>query len=625
MLSDFGIAKIVAPGVAATLTGTGIGIGTPEYMAPEQAMGNVFPQSDIYSLGVVLFELITGQLPYSADTPMAVILKHLNEPLPSPRSINPSLPEAVEQILLKALAKQPAERYTTAAEMAEALENLMQLPDEALPPTVLPAGIQQQEVPGEAMTTPPAEPDLVTGAPTVVSPANFVGLPHPKVEPAAETVTRPPVSPAPLQPEPPEPSLKMPPKRSQLRSKASGLIPVLIVMLALMGFLWVTREGRWQGLWLPMQNFLPTPIPTRAPSSTSPLRQLEPVKIAFLLPLSGSASGFGIPAREGGMLAVEEWNTRGGVLGRRIEPIFEDSQCEADSAIRAANKVVDQNKVHYIIGEVCSAASIPLSKIAEEKGMVMISPTSTNPNVTLNENGTTKDFIFRACFTDPFQATVMARFAMDQGFKTAFILIDKDNDYSRELGVAFEQSWMQARGRVLGIETYTSDTTDFSAILIKAAYSKADLLWIPDYYYRINMIAQQAKEKGITSVLMGGDGWNSPELDLRATNGSYFSDHYSPEDPRPIVQEWVQIYQAKYDKIPDATATLAYDATNILLNAIARTGEDSPEKVKAILATEGFEAITGWTKFDGHHNPIKPAVVMQVRDGRITLVASVQP
>lgn len=628
MLSDFGIAKIVAPGVVATLTGTGVGIGTPEYMAPEQAMGKVFPQSDIYSLGIVLFELVTGQLPYLADTPMGVILKHISEPLPSPRSLNSSLPEGVEKILLRALAKQPEERFVTAAEMAEALEDLIQLPDEALPPTKLSAGIQQAEVSDEIMTIPATVlPSESSGVSTEVSPGSLTAVPKLEIEPITETRTNLPVSFTPSSPSPEisQPSLELHPKRGYRRLGISGLIPILIVLFSVIGIFLVIRENNWDALRQPAESFLPTLIPTRSLPAAASFTHPEPLRIAFLLPLSGSASTFGESAQAGVTLALKEWNSRGGVLGHRVEPILEDSQCNPDEAIRAANKVIAQDEVHYIVGEICSAASIPLSDIVQEKHVVMISPTSTNPNVTLNSDGTTKDYVFRVCFTDPFQGAVIARFAMDQGFKTAFILFDKSSDYSRVLGLTFEQAWMQLRGRVLGIEPYNSDTTDFEPVLTKVAYSKADFLFIPDYYYRVNLIAEQARAVGVTSTLVGADGWDSPELDLNITDGAYFSNHYSPENPDPIVQAWVEKYQNEYRQVPDASATLAYDATNILLTAITRAGEDNVEKVKSILATEGFEAVTGWTKFDEHHNPVKPAVIMQVKDGRVVFVTTVQP
>ncbi|MEJ5202179.1 MAG: ABC transporter substrate-binding protein [Anaerolineales bacterium] len=360
-------------------------------------------------------------------------------------------------------------------------------------------------------------------------------------------------------------------------------------------------------------------------AACTPAAATGPIKIAHLAPLSGPVPTFGASTRDGGLLAMEEWNAKGGVLGRKLEAIVEDSQCTPDPAVNAANKVIDQDKVHYIVGETCSKASIPVSEIAQEKGVVMISPTSTNPTVTLKADGTAKDYVFRACFIDPFQGAVMAKFAMGKGYKTAFIMLDQGNDYVRGLAEAFEKAWTEMGGQVVGKETYTSQDTDFSAILTKVADSKAEVLWLPDYYNIVNLVAAQAKEKGVTAVLMGGDGWDSSDLDLKAADGGYFSNHYSPEDTRPIVQEWVKKYQAKYGSVPDALATLAYDATNILIAAIEKAGADDPAKVKDAIASGTFEAVSGTIKFDQYHNPIKSAAVLQVKDGKVSFIESVAP
>jgi serine/threonine protein kinase len=127
-LSDFGIAKILEVAPSTILTGTGVGVGSPEYMAPEQWLGKVVPQTDQYALGVVFFELVTGRRPYTADTPAAVLLKQANESLPRPREFVPDLPDEVEQVILKVLAKDPAERFEDMGLFTKALEKL------ALPP-----------------------------------------------------------------------------------------------------------------------------------------------------------------------------------------------------------------------------------------------------------------------------------------------------------------------------------------------------------------------------------------------------------------------------------------------------------------------------------------------------------
>ena len=364
-----------------------------------------------------------------------------------------------------------------------------------------------------------------------------------------------------------------------------------------------------------------------APAAEAPAAPAMPteIKIANLSPLSGPVPTFGTSTTNGFNLAVEEWNAKGGVLGAKIVPVVEDSQCTADPAVNAANKVIDQDGVKFIVGEVCSSASIPISLIAEEKQVVQISPTSTNPNVTLNVDGSTKEYVFRACFIDPFQGLVMAKFATDKGFKTAFVMADQGNDYVRGLAEAFEKHFVSFGGTIVGKENYTGTDTDFSAILTKVADSGAEVLWLPDYYNVVNLVGAQAKEKGVTAVMMGGDGWDSADLDLAAADGGFYSNHYSPTDTRQIVVDWVARYQAKYDSVPDALATLGYDATNLMLAAIEKAGTDDSAAVAAAMAALEYEAVSGKVTFDAQHNPIKSAVVLGVSGGAVTAVASVAP
>jgi branched-chain amino acid transport system substrate-binding protein len=364
---------------------------------------------------------------------------------------------------------------------------------------------------------------------------------------------------------------------------------------------------------------------------TAPAAQKE-IKIAILAPLSGAVPTFGVSTRDGALLAIDEWNAKGGVLGMKIVPVVADSQCEADPAVNAANKVIDQDKVGYIIGEVCSKASIPLSEVANAKHVVQISPTSTNSSVTLNTDGSVKPYTFRACFIDPFQGTVGAKFALGNlKAKTAFILFDQGNDYVRGLAEAFEKAFTDGGGKIVGKETYTGQDTDFSAILAKVSEAKPDLVYLPDYYNIVNLVAAQAKEKGIVAPFMGGDGWDSSDLDKKAADGGYYTNHYSEQDTRPIVQSWLKTYGAKYqdkDKkaiVPDALATLSYDATNLMIAAIQKAGVDDPSKVKDALAALSWEGVSGTITFDKNHNPIKAAVVLQVKDGKIVYVATVAP
>jgi branched-chain amino acid transport system substrate-binding protein len=358
----------------------------------------------------------------------------------------------------------------------------------------------------------------------------------------------------------------------------------------------------------------------------------ETIKVAILAPLSGPVPTFGVMTRDGALLAIEEWNAKGGVLGKKIVPVVEDSQCTPDPAVNAANKVIDQDKVHYIVGEVCSKASIPVSEIANSKKVIQISPTSTNPDVTVGRDGKAKDYIFRACFIDPFQGTVGAKFALGTlKAKTAFIMLDQANDYVKGLAEFFEKAFTAEGGKIVGKETYTAKDTDFSAILAKVAAAKPDIVYLPDYYNIVNLVTKQAKEKGIRAPFIGGDGWDSSDMDLKAADGGYFTNHYSPQDTRPEVQNLVKAFGAKYKddkgqpKVPDALAALAYDATNLLLQGIKEAGADDTTKVKDALAKISFNAVSGKITFDANHNPVKSATILAIKDGKVAFNSVVNP
>jgi len=382
------------------------------------------------------------------------------------------------------------------------------------------------------------------------------------------------------------------------------------------------------------------PEPTKAPEPTAvpePTKAAEApaggeLKIAILAPLSGPVPTFGVSTRDGALMAIEEWNAKGGVLGMKIVPVVEDSQCTPDPAVNAANKVIDQDGVHYIIGEVCSKASIPISEIANAKKVIQISPTSTNEAVTIGTDGKVKTYIYRACFIDSFQGKVGAKFAIETlKAKAAFIMLDQANDYVKGLAENFEKSFTEAGGTIVGKETYTAQDTDFSAILSKVAEAKPDVIYLPDYYNIVNLATKQAKEKGITAPFMGGDGWDSSDLDLVSSAGGFFTNHYSPDDTRPEVMNFVKAYGEKYKddkgaaKVPDALAALAYDATNLLLEGIKAAGADDTTKVSDALNAIKFSGISGNITFDANHNPVKSATILEVKDGKVQFNSVVNP
>jgi branched-chain amino acid transport system substrate-binding protein len=358
-----------------------------------------------------------------------------------------------------------------------------------------------------------------------------------------------------------------------------------------------------------------------------------PLKIAVLAPLTGYVSTFGASTRNGAFLAIDQWNARGGVLGTKITAVLEDSQCAQVPAEKAANKVITQDHVHYIIGEVCSRASIPIAVIANKAKVIQISPSSTEPGLTVDEEGRTRAYVFRACFIDPFQGIFGASFAIGNlKAHRAFIILDPANSYSRGLAESFEASFKAQGGRIVGWETYDHDSdVDFSAILSKARDARPDIIYLPDSYSVVNLVTRQARLAGVRTPFLGGDGWDSADLDTTAADGAYFTDHFSAENPRPEVQAFRAAYGAAYKDangqptVPDALAALAYDATNLLLRAISRAGVDNTDRVRLALEDTDDNSVTGRITYDSQHNPEKPAVVLSVRSGKVKFFALVEP
>lgn len=356
------------------------------------------------------------------------------------------------------------------------------------------------------------------------------------------------------------------------------------------------------------------------------------IKVGVLVPLSGQVSTFGVSTRDGILLAVNQWNEKGGVNGMKIVPIIEDGQCTPDPAVNAANKVIDQDGVHYILGEVCSKAVIPVSEIASAKGVLMITPTGTADVITVNPDGTAKPYVYRACFNDSFQGAVGAAFAFDNlGAKKAFLMTDQANDYVKGLSETFKATWLEKGGEIVGEASYTSKDTDFSAIIAQIKDANPDVVYLPDYYNIVNLVMKQAKEAGLNIPFVGGDGWDSSDLDLAAADGGYFTNHYSPDIQSPEVTKFLADYGAAYKddtgnpKVPDALAALGYDGANMLFTAIQTAGVDDVDKVAEALDNIELVGVSGTITIDEFHNPVKDLTILAVKDGKVNFETVVKP
>ncbi len=354
------------------------------------------------------------------------------------------------------------------------------------------------------------------------------------------------------------------------------------------------------------------------------------IKVGLVVPLTGDVKTFGESARNGAMLAFDELNAAGGINGRKVQVVATDDKNDPTEAANAGAKLIDMDQVVAVVGSVSSKCSSPLSDKCQASRIPMISPTSTNPKVTVDEQGRRKDYVFRACFIDPFQGTVGARFALDSlKAKTAAVMYDVGNDYSKGLADFFKAAFEQGGGRVVAFESYAKDDVDYSALLTKVKQSNPDVLFIPDYYNKVGLIARQARQLGLGSVLLGGDGWDSPDM-LKiageAIVGGYFTNHYSPDDPRPEVQEWVRKYEAKHGQRPDALATLGYDAALLLIEALKKSANARPDEIKTALQNiKDFPCVSGRITFDEWGNPIKNAAVLVYTNEGQQYVTTVAP
>ena len=354
------------------------------------------------------------------------------------------------------------------------------------------------------------------------------------------------------------------------------------------------------------------------------------VKVGGVAPLTGGAATYGASTRNGCTLAFKAVNDAGGVdIGGTkylINYIFEDDQGSPEVAANAFRKLIDQDEVVAILGSVMSKCTLAGTPIAQDSGIPVISPTSTAVQVTR-----TGDYIFRACFLDPFQGAVVATFSYeDLNAKTAAVIFDNANDYTKGLAEAFREHFVKIGGEVVAYESFTDEdkTTDFSAQLTNIKAANPDVIFLDAYYSAAALMAKQARALGITAYFMGADGWDSAEftkLGGEAIEGGHFCNHYSPADPRPIVINFVNKYREVYGETPDALATLAYDAALILVDALNRAGSLDGAAIRDAIAATNLECVSGVITFNGWGDPIKSAVVNKVEGGKFIFQKFVQP
>lgn len=361
-------------------------------------------------------------------------------------------------------------------------------------------------------------------------------------------------------------------------------------------------------------------------------KKADTIKVGANLEMTGGSASYGISSKNAIELGFKEINEKGGINGKQLELVVADNKSEAAEATNAMQKLVSQDNVVAVIGPNLSSSVIAASAINNSAKVLDIAPMATNPYVTVDQaSGKTKDFNYRTCFIDPFQGTVMAKFATAElGVGNAAILIDNSSDYAKGLAQFFKENFVKEGGAVTAEESYLQKDTDFKATLTKIKATNPDFLYVPGYYQEVGLIVKQARELGMNMPIAGGDGWDSakmPEIaGAAALNNTYFSSLYSPEDSSDINKNFVAAYEKAYGQKPDVFAALSYDSALLVAEAIKNAGSTEPAKISEAMAKiNGFSGVSGSVTFDDKHNPVKSAVILEYKDGAQSLKTKINP
>lgn len=337
--------------------------------------------------------------------------------------------------------------------------------------------------------------------------------------------------------------------------------------------------------------------------------------------LTGNVANYGKSTLSGLKLAVDQVNKAGGVNGKQLVVVESDNKSEPAESGNSVTKLITQDKVVAVVGPATSGCVFAATPVVTSNKVPLIAPCATAPAITV-DNGQVKEFIFRACFIDPFQGRVMAEFAdKTLGVKNVAILHDASSDYSKGLAEVFEKTLNEKGGKVVAKEAFLSKDIDFKAALTKIKAANPEAIYIPGYYEEVAKIIKQTREIGLNVPLIGCDGWDSPKLveiaGPEALNNTYFSSAFSVQDQTESVQKFIADYKAMYQKDPDIFCMQGYNAGLVLADALKRAGDgaDGTKLAAAIAATKDLPVASGKLTYDKDHNPIISAIIIEMKDG----------
>ena len=355
-------------------------------------------------------------------------------------------------------------------------------------------------------------------------------------------------------------------------------------------------------------------------------KDADSIKIGGIFPLSGPVAVYGVEAKNGIELAIEEINAAGGINGKSVVLISEDDEGNPEKTVNAFKKLTTKDKVTMIIGSLTSGCTAAITTLAQNQNVLLIAPAATMESITDAGN-----FIFRACFIDPFQGTVGGKFSSETlKAKKAAVLYDIANDYSIGLYENFKKAFLASGGIMAAEESYTTNDMDFNAQITKIKNANPDVVYLPDYYATVALIAKQLRAQGVNASIVGADGWGGivDNAGDEILNG-FYSDHYAADSTDPKVVSFVNSYKNKYNSTPVSFAALGYDSMYIIKDAIVNAGSTDASAVRDAVEKTNGAYVTGQLTFDAKRNPVKSAVMMEIvkAEGKLTPVyrATVNP
>lgn len=348
----------------------------------------------------------------------------------------------------------------------------------------------------------------------------------------------------------------------------------------------------------------------------------DKICLGYSLPLTGEHAQYGQVFRNSAKLRLADFNASG-VIPVPVEIKYEDSKSDPKEARNIATKFLDDKCIVGVLGDFTSTVSMAAGRVYAKGGMPQLSQTASHPDYAK-----VSEFQFRNITTQAFEGPFVANWTNEMGFKT-YGIIAIQNDWGISAAENFEAAVKANGAKVTSLEYFNPGMRDYRSILTKISRKKPDVIYACMMYEEGAMLMQQVKQLGIESTIFATSSVYSPktiELAGDAANGLYLSTTFMPTSPEPHVQKFVTEYEGSYEASPNMFAAQAYDATGIMLEAVARAYKKDPKVTRMavrdeLAATKDFAGVTGGTTFDPEtREPVKSLARMKVADGKFELI-----